>query len=98
MCDCGSSRTPGSGPFASGRTLVEFVLNAHGGSVAASMLPNGGLEHTCQECGVLFVLKTFVQSCPICGGVHAVSPPRASDPAAIQYAGKDFKLTEQQAA
>lgn len=50
MCNCGSSQTPGSGPFASGRALVEFVMSAHGGSVAASMLPNGGLEHTCQEC------------------------------------------------
>jgi hypothetical protein len=38
------------------------------------------------------VLETFVQSCPSCGGVHAVSPPRANDPAAIQFAGADFKL------
>ena len=78
MCDCGSSRTPGSGPFASGRELVEFVLNAHGGTVALSELPGGGLEHDCQG--------------PACGGVHAVSPPRADDPQAIQYAGKDFAL------
>jgi hypothetical protein len=33
-----------------------------------------------------------VQSCPACGGVHAVSPPRAADPAAIQFAGTDFVL------
>lgn len=92
MCDCESSRTPGAGPFASGRTLVEFVLKAHGGSVAASALPNGGLENTCQGCGTPFVLKTFVQGCPGCGGVHAVSPPRANDPAAIQFAGSDFVL------
>lgn len=92
MCDCGSSRTPGSGPFASGRELVEFVMNAHGGAVALSELPGGGLEHDCQGCGALFVLKTFVQECPACGGVHAVSPPRADDPQAIQYAGKDFTL------
>jgi hypothetical protein len=94
MCDCGSSRTPGVGPFASGRALVEFVLNAHGGSVAASAVPNGGLGHACQQCGAPFVLKTFVQSCPACGGVHAVSPPRANDPDAIQYAGRDFVLPQ----
>ena len=92
MCECGSSRTPGVGPFATGRALVEFVLNAHGGSVAVSALPNGGLESVCQGCGKLFVLETFVQSCAACGGVHAVSPPRASDATAIQFAGADFVL------
>jgi hypothetical protein len=91
MCECGSSRTPGVGPFASGRALVEFVLSAHGGSVAVSELP-GALENVCQGCGKQFVLKTFVQSCPACGGVHAISPPRATDPAAIQFAGSDFVL------
>jgi rRNA maturation endonuclease Nob1 len=50
------------------------------------------MESTCQGCGKLFVLETFVQSCPACGGVHAVSPPRASDQAAIQFAGADFSL------
>ncbi|MDA8427728.1 MAG: hypothetical protein M0T70_00550 [Geobacteraceae bacterium] len=92
MCECGSSRTPGVGPFASGRALVEFVMNAHGGSVASTELPHGGLESVCQGCGKPFVLETFVQSCPACGGVHAVSPPRATDPAAIQFAGVDFVL------
>lgn len=91
MCECGSSRAPGVGPFATGRALVEFVLNAHGGSVASSALP-GALEHSCQGCGKSFLLETFVQSCPTCGGVHAVSPPRATDPAAIQFAGIDFVL------
>lgn len=90
MCDCGSTRKPGAGPYATGRDLVEFVMSAHGGSVAVSALPNGGMNHDCQGCGREFVLKTFVQSCPHCGGVHAVSPPRAGDPAAIQFAGADF--------
>lgn len=90
MCDCGSSRKPGVGPFANGRDLVEFVLNAHGGSVAVSAVPNGGLASVCQGCGASFVLETFVTACPACGGVHAVSPPRANDPAAIQFAGADF--------
>jgi hypothetical protein len=94
MCECGSSKTPGMGPFATGRALVEFVLNAHGGAVAGSPLPNGGLKNTCQGCGAPFVLETFVQSCPACGGVHAVSPPRADDAAAIQYAGADFTLSK----
>ena len=93
MCDCGSSWTPGAGPFATGRDLVEFVLKAHGGSVAASALPSG-LQHNCQGCGTQFVLETFVQGCPACGGVHAVSPPRATDSAAIQYAGADFALPQ----
>ena len=93
MCECGSSNTAGIGPFSSGRALVEFVLSAHGGSVAVSELPSS-LELNCQGCGTSFVLETFVQSCPSCGGVHAISPPRASDPAAIQYAGANFTLPQ----
>lgn len=92
MCECGSVRTPGMGPFASGRELVEFVLAAHGGAVVVSPVPNGGLTATCQGCGASFLLETFVQACPECNGVHAVSPPRATDPAAIQFAGADFVL------
>jgi len=92
MCDCGSTKTPGAGPFASGKELVEFVLAAHGGAIAVSPVPNGGLTATCQGCGASFVLKTFVQACPECGGVHAVSPPRAYEPTAIQFAGRDFVL------
>ena len=89
MCDCGSGG-PGAGPYATGRALVEFVLAAHGGEVAVSALPNGGLRLNCHGCGKEFVLGTFVQSCPECGGVHAVSPPRANDAAAVQFAGTDF--------
>ncbi len=92
MCDCGSTRTPGMGPFATGRDLVEFVMKAHGGAVAGSSLPNGGLQSSCQGCGTPFLLATFVQACPSCGGVHAVSPPRANDPTAIQYAGAGFTV------
>jgi len=93
MCDCGSFNTPGTGPFASGRELVEFVLAAHGGAVATSPLPNGGMQTTCQGCGASYLQATFVQVCPACGGVHAVSPPRATDPGAIQFAGAGFVLT-----
>lgn len=92
MCDCGSSNKTGVGPFATGRDLVEFVLNAHGGTIAVSSVPNGGLTTKCQGCGTAFLLKTFVQACPECSGVHAVSPPRATDPNAIQFAGADFVL------
>ena len=91
MCDCGSGRA-GAGPYATGRALVEFVLAAHGGQVAPSPLPNGGMALECQGCGKPFVLRTFVHPCPACGGVHAVSPPRANDPQAIQFAGADFRL------
>ena len=79
MCDCGSTTTQGMGPYATGRALVEFVLRAHGGTVP-SPLPNGGLRHDCQKCGQSFVLKMFVKKCLVCGGVHAISPPRADDP------------------
>lgn len=92
MSDCGSIGTPGAGPYASGRELVEFVLAAHGGAIAQSHVPHGGLTATCQMCGASFLLKTFVQACSKCGGVHAVSPPRANDPTAIQCAGADFAL------
>ena len=91
MCDCVSGKE-GAGPFATGRVLVEFVLAAHGGELAFSPLQHGDLRVNCQGCGAEFVLKTFVQSCPACGGVHAVSPPRASDPAAVQFAGTDFVM------
>lgn len=92
MCDCGSG-VRGAGPYATGLGLVEFVLAAHGGQVAFSRLPNGGLSARCQGCGEPFKLETFVQACPACGGVHAVSPPRANDPEAIQFAGAGFTLT-----
>lgn len=91
MCDCGSA-THGAGPYATGRSLVEFVLAAHEGTVASSLLQNGGLQINCQGCGEGFVLRTFVHACPACGGVHAVSPPRANDPSAVQYAGASFRL------
>jgi hypothetical protein len=92
-CGCGSEKKPGVGPFATGRTLVEFVMNAHGGSVAGSALPGGGFDTTCQECDKIFVMDTFVKSCPECGGVHAISPPRANDPQAVQFAGADFRIS-----
>ena len=91
MGDCGSCGPAGGGPFSEGRELVEFVSQAHDGTVAKSELPNGGLQTKCQGCGADFLLKTFVDKCPSCGGVHAVSPPRSDDAANIQFAGADFK-------
>jgi len=91
MCDCGSGSSA-AGPYATGRALVQFVLAAHGGQVALSPLPNGGMAVNCQGCGNRFELRKFVQGCPACGGVHAVSPPRANDPEAVQFAGSDFTL------
>ncbi len=92
MGDCGTCGPSGGGPFSEGLLLVEFVCNAHGGTVAASPLPNGGLKTKCRGCGAPFVLKTFVDKCPKCGGVHAVSPPRCDDAANIQFAGAGYKL------
>ena len=81
----------GSGPFSEGRELVEFVTQAHGGGMKNQPLPGGGLTTVCQGCGAPFTLRTFVDSCPACGGVHAVSPPRCDDPANIQFAGADYR-------
>ncbi len=95
MSDCGSGCGTGAGgPFSEGLELVEFVYQAHGGAVANSPIPNGGLATKCQGCGADFTLATFVGKCPACGGVHAVSPPRSDDPANIQFAGEGYKLPE----
>ena len=91
MGNCGCGHAGGVGPFAEGKELVEFVSKAHGGSLRGQALPDGGLTTVCQGCGELFTLATFVGSCPACGGVHAVSPPRCSDAANIQFAGAGYK-------
>ena len=90
-CGCGCS-SGGGGPYAEGRELVDFVYNAHNGAIKDTPVPNGGLDTICKGCGEKFTLKTFVDKCPACGGVHAVSPPRSDDQANIQFAGKDYKL------
>jgi len=92
MGNCGCGHAVGDGPYAEGRDLVEFVSRAHGGALRERTLPGGGLDTTCQGCGALFTLETFVASCPACRGVHAVSPPRSDDAANIQFAGSDFRL------
>lgn len=91
MGECGCGHAFGAGPFAEGRDLVEFVAQAHGGALRQAPLP-AALAATCQGCGAAFVLATFVAGCPECGGVHAVSPPRAGDAANIQFAGADYRL------
>ena len=88
-CGCGSG---GGGPYAEGKELVDFVYQAHGGAIKDTPVPNDGLDTKCQGCGESFTLKTFVDKCPSCGGVHAVSPPRGDDQANIQFAGADYKL------
>lgn len=94
-CGCGGGHGHGmGGPFALGRELVEFVAQAHGGALRRRPIPDGGLATVCQGCNSPFVLKTFVDSCPACGGVHAISPPRVSDAANIQYAGAGFVMAE----
>ncbi len=92
MSDCGTCGPAGAGPFSEGRDLVEFVYRAHGGAIAVAPLPGGGIEAKCQGCGEKFVMRTFVSKCPKCGGVHAVSPPRAQDPNGIQFAGVGYTL------
>ena len=92
MGNCGCGHAAGAGPYAEGGDLVEFVSRAHGGSLRERPVPGGGLPTTCQGCGSPFTLTTFVESCPACGGVHAVSPPRCDDPANIQFAGAGYTL------
>ncbi len=90
MGDCGCGHSAGAGPFAEGRELVDFVSCAHGGTLKNQALPGGGLPTLCRGCGAPFTLDTFVGSCPECGGVHAVSPPRCNDQANIQFAGDGY--------
>ena len=92
MGQCGCGHATGAGPFAEGRELVDFVARAHGGELRSRPLPGNGLATNCQGCSAPFTLATFVDSCPECGGVHAVSPPRSSDPANIQFAGVGYTL------
>ncbi len=96
MGECGNC-SGGAGPFAEGKDLVEFVYAAHGGAVKDMPLPCGELATTCQGCGEAFTLKKFVDKCPKCEGVHAVSPPRCEDAANIQFAGVGYKLPEDRA-
>ena len=92
MSNCSCGHASAGGPFAEGRALVEFVANAHGGAIRDRLLPEA-LPTVCQGCGSPFTLTTFVGSCPACSGVHAVSPPRCSDSANIQFAGSDYRLS-----
>ena len=91
---CCSNDGSGAGPFSQGRELVEFVAQAHGGSLRNRPIPGGGLHTACRGCGSDFLLATFVGKCPVCGGIHAVSPPRSGDASNIQFAGQGFRLVE----
>jgi hypothetical protein len=95
MGNCGCGHAAGQGPFAEGRVLVEFVARAHGGTLRSEPLPGGRLPTTCQGCGAPFTLRTFVDSCPDCGGIHAVSPLRCDDPANIQFSGAGYQLAQE---
>lgn len=89
-CGCGCASGSG-GPFSKGQDLVEFVFQAHGGTVRDQKIMQGPLEAICQGCNTPFVLETYLGQCPECGGVHAVAPmsPTAEN---IQYAGSDYSL------
>ncbi len=86
---CGSTDGHGGskGPFSKGRELVEFVYNAHDGSVRDQPIDDGGYETNCQGCGKPFTLLTYVGKCPECGGIHAIAPVHRSAEH-IQFAGK----------
>lgn len=90
-CGCGCGSGSGGGPYSKGLELVEFVYNAHGGAIREQLIRSGPLSVSCQECGNLFDLVTYIGTCPACGGVHAVAPmqPTAEN---VQYAGKGYRL------
>ncbi len=87
-CGCG---TEGDGPFSKGRELVEFVYNAHGGTVRDQAMARGAIEVVCQGCGAPFTMETYLAVCSGCGGVHAVAPMNPV-PEKVQFAGKDYAL------
>jgi len=91
MSECGCGSANGAGPFSKGRELVEFVYNAHGGTVRDQPIRQGPLQTQCQGCGEPFELQTYLGKCPQCGGVHAVAPmnPTAEN---IQFGGKGFNI------
>ena len=90
-CGCSSGFGGSAGPFSKGRELVEFVYNAHGGTVRDQPIARGALDIMCQGCKASFTLETYVGKCPDCGGVHAVAPmnPVAEN---VQFGGADFML------
>lgn len=90
MSDCGCGGNVG-GPFSKGKELVEFVYNAHGGSIRDQKIMQGPLETTCKGCKELFTLETYLGQCPKCGGVHAVAP-MSPTPENVQFAGRDYQL------
>ena len=90
---CCSDNGGNAGPFAEGKELVEFVYQAHGGGLRNQAVPGGGLTAVCQACRADFKLKSYVDSCPTCGGVHAVSPPRSDSAENNQFSGKNFQIT-----
>ncbi len=90
-CGTADKNGPQGGPFSTGRELVEFVYNAHGGTVRDQLIDGGGYETICQGCGAKFTLTTFVGKCPECDGVHAIAPVHRSAEH-IQFAGKEFSF------
>ena len=90
MSECGCNSGTG-GPFSKGRELVDFVYNAHGGTIRNQPIARGALAAVCQGCRTPFTMKTYVAQCPECGGVHAVTP---MNPAVdnIQFGGRNFTL------
>jgi hypothetical protein len=92
-CGCSGAAGGSGGPFSKGRELVEFVYNAHGGSVRGQRIVRGAVDIVCQGCQASFLLETYLGTCPECGGVHAVAP---MDPVAenVQFAGADYTLPD----
>ena len=90
-CGCGNMASGTGGPFSKGKELIEFVYNAHGGTVRDQPIARGALEIECQGCEASFTLATYLGKCPECGGIHAVAPV---DPVSekVQFSGMGFTL------
>lgn len=91
-CGCGSDGG-GAGPFSTGKDLIEFVYNAHGGAVRDQPLSQGPLNIVCQGCEAAFTLETYIGKCPECGGVHAVTPMNPNVES-VQFAGAGYSLPQ----
>jgi hypothetical protein len=90
-CGCNNAQGGAGGPLSKGRELVEFVYNAHEGTMRDQPIAQGALDIVCGGCKASFVLETYVGICPKCGGVHGVAPmnPVAEN---VQFAGVGFSL------
>lgn len=75
-----------SGNFENGQQVVDKV-RMMGFAEQPTPVP---LLITCGTCEHPFEMETYEAHCPQCGGVHAVTPCHAFDPANVSSAGVGY--------